>query len=168
MATTYEKIQSTTLGSAASTISFNSISSAYTDLRLVMVGKFTISGDFAAIRFNGDTGSNYSDTEIQGSGSSASSTRHTGQTNMYISDLNGIYSTSIPQFIAIDIFSYTGSTYKTALIEYSMDLNGSGYVGREVGLWRSTSAITSITALMPSGGQFATGYQATLYGILKA
>ena len=38
MALTYEPIASTTLGSSASSISFNSISTAYTDLRLIVSG----------------------------------------------------------------------------------------------------------------------------------
>jgi hypothetical protein len=37
MATTYEKIATTTLGTAAATFTFSSIPATYTDLRLVVV-----------------------------------------------------------------------------------------------------------------------------------
>jgi hypothetical protein len=43
MPATYEPIATTTLGGAAATITFSSISSAYTDLRIVLVGTTTAS-----------------------------------------------------------------------------------------------------------------------------
>ena len=36
------------------------------------------------------------------------------------------------------------------------------------GMWRNTAAITSISGTMESGPGFATGFTATLYGILSA
>jgi hypothetical protein len=168
MPSTYEPIATTTLGSAAATITFSSIPATYTDLRVVGVGTFSTSGDFAGLRFNLDAGSNYSATQLQGNGTAASSTRWTSQDNIYLSDLTGSSSTTIPQLIEIDVFSYAGSTNKTALVSCAGDRNGSGVVIRYVGLWRNTAAITSVRLMMPSGGQFATGYTATLYGIKNA
>ena len=165
MPATYEKIQSTTLGSAAATIAFNSISSAYTDLRLVIVGKYTSGGGNTRIRFNSDTASNYSSTRIGGDGTSAFSDRLTNQTFQRLS-FNGNSST-IPDFLTVDIFSYAGSTFKTSLITSSEDYNGSGSVYRIVGLYRSTTAISSIEISLDSS-TMATGTTATLYGILKA
>ena len=165
MPTTYEKIATTTLSSAATDITFSSISSAYTDLRLVFVGVGSSAGDIPAIRFNSDTATNYSRTYLTGNGTAASSNRTTSSNRIACGDAGD--STTIPSFNTVDIFSYTGSTYKTALIESSEDQNGSGKVTRTVGLWRSTSAITSITVFNPSYNLGA-GYTATLYGILKA
>jgi hypothetical protein len=161
MATTYEKIASTTLGSSAATITFSSISSAFTDLRLVLNATKAGYGQF---QLNSDTATNYSGTWIDGSGSAAASGRFTSQDYLNLSERP--FSTTIPHFITIDFLSYSGSTFKTCLITYSQDQNGSGYVGREVGLWRSTSAINSI--YMFGGTSFLTGTTATLYGILKA
>lgn len=154
-------IATTTLGSAAASITFSGISSAYTDLRLVLVGTLT-TGDSAGIRFNSDTGTNYSRTVLQGDGSAAASSRQTSSNQIYIT--RDDISTTLPQLFEIDIFSYAGSTNKTCLVRSSQDKNGSGVVVAEVGLWRSTSAITSITALVTTS--FATGTTATLYGIL--
>ena len=165
MATTYEKIASTTLGSAAATIDFNSIAGTYTDLRLVIVGKYTSGGGNTRIVFNSDTSSLYSSTRIAGDGSSASSDRLTSQTVQRLSfDGN---SSTIPNFLTVDVFSYAGSTFKTSLIESSEDKNGSGSVLRTVGLYRSTSAISSIQISL-SSSTMAAGTTATLYGILKA
>lgn len=165
MPTTYEPIATQTLGSAAASITFSSISSAYTDLRLAIVGRYTSGGGNTRIRFNGDTASNYSSTRIAGDGTSASSDRLTNQTFQRLS-FNGNSST-IPDFLTVDVFSYAGSTFKTSLITSSEDYNGSGVVIRAVGLYRSTSAISSIEISLDSS-TFATGTTATLYGIKNA
>jgi hypothetical protein len=54
------------------------------------------------------------------------------------------------------------------LLTGGTDNNGSGGVTRSVGLWRSTSAITSISLFIDGTTTFSTGTTATLYGILKA
>jgi hypothetical protein len=166
MATTYEKIQSTTLGSAASSITFSSIAATYTDLRVVLVATGSVS-NYAKINFNSDTATNYSFTTIYGDGTTAYSTRDTSNTLIW---LNGGWlqnSTTIPSLYTIDIFSYAGSTYKTCLTTASNDRNGSGIVSRVVGLYRSTSAITTID-LGVNSGNYAAGTTATLYGIKAA
>lgn len=164
VAATYEPIAATTLGSAASSITFSSIASTWTDLRLVLTAKGT-SSNYPYMRFNSDSGSNYSLTRLQGDGSSAASGRQSNQTELFL--INGSLDTTIPGLITVDIFSYAGSTYKTFLTTGSTDQNGVGYVVRIAGLWRSTSAITSVY-LYTSPDQFAAGTTATLYGIKAA
>ena len=165
MPATYEPIATTTLGGAAATITFSSISSAYTDLRIVLVGTTTASV-VPALRLNSDTASNYSNTSLFGDGSSASSGRNTSSTEMFMTD-NTSTSTTIPIMIDINIFNYAGSTNKTILSANSSDKNGSGVVERVVGLWRNTAAITSVE-LRARSSTWASGTTATLYGILKA
>jgi hypothetical protein len=58
MATTYEKIQSTTLGSATTAINFNSIAASWTDLKIVLVAKTTSGNADVYLRFNSDSGTN--------------------------------------------------------------------------------------------------------------
>ena len=165
MASTYEPIATTTLGSAASSITFSSIPSTYTDLRVVLVGKGAgnSSGNVFEFIVNSDTATNYSRTQLKGDGASASSARTTSQTNISINTdkkLDNMY------MVTLDAFSYAGSTNKTFLLEWSGDYNGEGNVVRSVGLYRSTSAITSIS--FATSGNFVAGDTATLYGILKA
>jgi len=164
MPTTYEPIATTTLGSATNTITFSTIAATYTDLRLTLVFTTSVGGANVFFRFNGDTGTNYSYTSLEGSGSAASSSRNTGA-NRLQTDTNS--STTIPHFETVDVFSYAGSTNKTALMTAQEDDNGSGYVTRAVGLWRNTAAITSMTAFC-NGANFAIGTTATLYGIKNA
>lgn len=167
MPATYEPIATTTLGSAASTITFSSIPATYTDLRLVIVGTSTNNNGYTGITFNSDTATNYSDTAVYGQGTTTISSRRSNQAQMpFWGWLTGISST-IPSMGTMDLFSYAGSTYKTALMSDSNDKNGSGSVLRNVGLWRSTAAVTRID-LINQGSTFMTGTRATLYGILKA
>jgi hypothetical protein len=159
MATTYDKIATTTLGSAG-TITFSSIAASWTDLRIIFVGT-SPAGQQVTLTFNGDTATNYSKTDLTGDGATASSTRGTSQAN-----IRGGYglSSTIPTMQIIDIFSYAGSTNKTVLLTTAMDQNGSGQAQALVGLWRSTAAITSVGL----GGNFNANTTATIYGILKA
>jgi hypothetical protein len=157
-------IATTTLGSAASSITFSSIPSTYTDLRLVLVGAAN-GTENVVLRFNGNTATNYSWTRILGDGSTAQSGRATSQEYMRVSTDN--FGTTVGM-VQLDVFSYAGSTFKTVLSAGSHDNNGSGDVGRLVGLWRSTSAINSVQVAMRYGAveTFTAGTTATLYGIL--
>lgn len=165
MAATYEPIATTTLGSDVASFTMSSIPGTYTDLRVVLNVKGSSAGDITA-RFNSDSGTNYSYTNLYGNGSSAALGSQNSITYLYLTP-NVSVSSTIPDLITVDIFSYAGSTYKTALVTHSGDHNGSGGVERVVDLWRSTSAITSIT-FYGIGINIAAGTTATLYGIKAA
>ena len=158
MTATYEKIATTTLGSATATITFSSISGSYTDLVLVLAGKNDAAGNRAArLQFNSDSGSNYSYTYIQSDGSSSTATRASSQTTMQFGNFTGEQSLSI-----INIQNYSNTTtYKTASTKTSAP---NTVVQAFVGLWRSTSAITRIDLTL-NADNFNTGCVATLYGI---
>lgn len=161
MPATYEPIATTTLGSAASSITFSSIPATYTDLRLILVSA-RVSGGAINYRFNSDSGSNYSKTRVYGFGTSVGSDADVSATEIGTNN----YGTYL-HLHTLDVFSYAGSTFKTCLYEVNGDNNGAGTVSRGVGLWRSTSAITSIDILLTSG-TIASGTTATLYGIKNA
>ena len=163
MPATYEPIATTTLGSAAASITFSSIASTYTDLRIVLVPT-TSGGSGIRLRLNSDTATNYSRTYLQGDGATASSSTSATQSSINAPIAT---STTIPMMISYDLFSYAGSTNKTLLATYNGDLNGSGSVAYQVALWRSTSAITAIELYVPSG-TMSIGTTATLYGIKNA
>jgi hypothetical protein len=168
MATTYDKIASTTLGAAASLITLSSIPATYTDLRLV-VNSFSVdSQTYLGLRINSNSnvGGIYSNTYMRGIGSAAQSSRETSVTEFNFVGYYGA-TTTVPALDIIDIFSYAGSTNKTLLLTNSNDLNGSGQVYAAVCLWQSTAAITSLY-LRAGNWNFAAGTTATLYGILKA
>ena len=159
---TYTPIATQTLGSAAASITFNSIPSTYTDLRLVLTCT-TSAQDEIAIQFNADTATHYSATFLVGTGVTAISSNATTQSNIPIS-FSGTNTTG-PALFTVDAFSYAGGTNKTVVASVANDGNGSGSVELTVGLWRSTAAITSIKVFLVNANNFNTGTIATLFGI---
>jgi len=165
MPTTYEPIATTTLSSAAASITFSSISSSYTDLRLI-ISTPTGTGDYIELRFNGSSATNYSWTALGGDGTTGFSQTSINKTQLRIGTSMG--STTYPTYAIADIMSYRSSVNKSVLSQSGNDKNGSGEVGTYVGMWRSTSAITSVLIKGDGGGNLNSGTIATLYGILKA
>ena len=163
MPATYEPIATYTIPSAAANYTFSSITGTYTDLLVVVVGNSTAAADLF-MQVNGDTGSNYSTTQLSGTGSSALSQRSSNRTNFNV-NFNAYMSTTVAANYVIQIQNYSNATtYKTMLARSS---NANQAVDATVGLWRSTSAITSVT-LIANGSTFATGSTFTLYGIKAA
>ena len=158
---TYEPIATTTLGSATANVTFSSLGS-YTDLVLVFYGRCTNSGGGNAfLQFNGDTATNYSATGMYGDGTTASSFR--GSNN---ASTGGCIVDSVNYGTVIyNIMNYRNtSTFKTVI---GRGNNTGQYVDTRIGLWRSTSAITSIL-MYSNAGNWLAGSTFTLYGIAAA
>ena len=161
---TYIPISTQTLGSPTASITFSSIPSTYTDLRLVFVGQASASNNLF-VHYNGDTGTNYSRIYIYGSGTAATSGNNINFPAIVPAQISGLGASSIPHFHQLDIFSYAGSTNKTSLSQGAEDENGTGYTIASVEMWRNTAAITSITLYLPNAGNIVAGSVATLWGI---
>lgn len=170
MAYTYEAIATNTLSSPAASFNFTSIPSTYTDLILVIRYAGANNDQNSLLRFNGDSGSNYSRTFILGGSAGSGSGRGSNQTfiQMVTNYGAGTSLNSGNQHI-IQIMNYANTTtYKTMLDRTNaQNDSGSGEVMGLVGLWRSTSAVNQITYSQGSGN-LITGSTATLYGIKAA
>lgn len=167
MPATFEPIATTTLGSNAATITFSSIPSTYTDLRLVLSCPGLSAADFPYFQFVTDTGANYSITRLRGNGTAASASQQVSTTS--IQAMNASITGSVSFFLTLDVNNYSSSSiFKTALISYNASEYSSGNIGRCIGLWRSTNTITRIDIKTNNGNSYTTNTIATLYGILKA
>jgi hypothetical protein len=153
---TYDKIAAHTIPTATSSYTFTSIPSTYTDLVLIFNGTSSISTT-GTLQFNSDTATNYSNTYVFGNGTSVASGRSDNQTATYQFYPSTTISTAI-----INIMNYSNTTTNKTVI--TRVANTSSYALANVGLWRSTSAITSI-AVLTTGGTFSVGSTFTLYGI---
>jgi hypothetical protein len=159
---TYTPIATTTLGSAAASYTFSSIPSTYTDLILITSGNIATASDRGLqFQVNGDTSGNYSLTYLDGNGSAASSGRGSNE-------LNGSVGLSSSASIVANVAHFMNysntTTYKTVL---SRGNNAGARVRAAVNLWRSTSAINSIT-IFDTAYNLSAGFTATLYGIASA
>lgn len=157
---TYEPIATTTLSSAQSSVTFSSIPGTYTDLVLVGALDMTAALDFW-FRVNSDTGTNYSMTRLTGNGTTAASFRVSNESKIYIN----FSTTSGEQNFIMHFMNYSNTTtYKTILKRFN---NAASDLVARVGLWRSTSAITTILVQTDSS-TFKAGSTFTLYGIAAA
>lgn len=167
---TYTMIATQTVtGSSAGTVVFSSIPSTYTDLVMVCHarGVAAVGMEGSAIRFNGDTAANYSQTELKGDGASAASSRNTGDT--YIRNIDAYVGSTAASgifgFYELHVMNYANTTtYKTTLGRSSSLYSGAGVAHLAAGLWRSTAAINSITHV-GYNGNIDVGSTFTLYGI---
>lgn len=159
---TYEPITVVTAsGSSSSQLVMSSIPSTYTNLVLVINSGQATADGFYSVRFNGDTGSNYSNTQIVGNGSTVTTNRNTSQTQGYIhSTAEG----SLADTVIVNIPNYQNTNVFKSILSRG---NSVSYrVVTSISLWRSTAAITSITVL--GGSNILSGSTFTLYGIAAA
>ena len=155
---TYEPIATTTLGSTATSYTFTSIPSTYTDLVLVIAGT-TNSADNVWLRFNSDTGTNYSYNAIYGTGSAAAAVRGTNDNKAFNGNIGTAQSNTISH-----IMNYSNSTTNKTVISRSNKPDQ--FVLAYVTLWRNTAAITSVE--VGTNATFQIGCTFTLYGIAAA
>jgi hypothetical protein len=159
MAATYTPIASVTIGTATPSVTFSSIPQTYTDLIIIGQGAGSCPEPF--IRFNGDTSTLYSNTRLYGNGTTASSDRSSGDTSYYLT----VGSFTDGNFVfQLNNYSNT-TTFKTGL---SRANRPDSHVALVAGLYRSTSAITSIVLTGASAANFTVGSTFNLYGILGA
>jgi hypothetical protein len=159
---TYTPLYTNTLTSTASSVSIT-IPSGYTDLVLVANGYITTSAQGIRIQFNGDTNSNYSNTVLAGTGSIAESARDANATSARLTyDAGWGTTTSDYAQINVSIMNYANTTTNKTFLSRASRANSG--VDAIVGLWRGTSAITSIV-VFPAANSFAIGSTFSLYGI---
>lgn len=169
MALTYEPIAFTTLTSAATNFTFFNIPATFTDLRVVIRAKTSHTAHSALVlQINSDSGTNYSNTRLYGNGSTVTSDRFSSQTALDV----GFMPPSTSDFgtILFDVMSYSNTNvFKTVLGAWETQGGAASnqYVLRQVGLYRSTSAITSMKFTFNSGSIVAAS-TLSLYGIKAA
>ena len=156
---TYTPLATVTLASSAASVTFSSIPATYRDLILVYNGTVNI-GATSAIRFNGDSGSNYNEVQMYGVGSgSGTSSSSSNQTSLNV----GYPGTGLTQ-ISLAILDYSATDkHKTTL---SRSDNAAVVTSAHAGRWASTSALTSISFSTTGVITYAAGSTFSLYGVI--
>ena len=164
MPTTYTPIATQTLTSSAANVTFSSVPSTYTDLIVVVNGTITGNTDSPTLRFNSDSGTNYSSFTLQGNGGAVGSYPYSNNSRIIIDNVWGWFNGSNNSTI-YNIFNYTNtSTYKSVI---GRNINPTNSVAACAGLWMNTAAITSVI-INGYGSSLAAGSTITLYGIKAA
>jgi hypothetical protein len=118
------------------------------------------------LRFNSDSGTNYSSTFLEGTGSLARTYALTGRTVVDTGYYVGL-STSNPGQINFSIMNYSNATtYKTVLSRFQQAAGAAPGTAATVSLWRNTAAITSVEVRCDVN--LGIGTTLTLYGIAAA
>lgn len=154
---TYDLIEEKVLGSATASVTFSSIPGTYKDLVLEYVGSTSSNVGETTIRFNSDSGSNYSRTRLYGDGSSTGSGRTTNDTAGIVP-----WSSTAQCMQILNIQSYANTNVNKTTI-YTSKVSSIG-VDTGVFLWRSTAAITAIQMYV-TGVNFNTGCTFRLWGV---
>jgi len=158
-----------TLGGAAASFDITSVPTWGSHLMIELYGR----GDTAAttvqatMRFNNDSGANYSVQAVSGVATTTTSAEANSVTSLGLGSIaaasatanyTGAVSIVVPQFRGTTFFKsvHIHNVFATALT------TGGIQVQIRSGVWASTSAITRVT-LIPSAGNFAAGTRCTAY-----
>lgn len=172
---TYELLETTILSSNTSSVTFSNLNSTYSStyqhLQLRITSRdsrSTTGGNNVRVTFNGDTAANYAAHRLRGDGNQVTSSASTSQTsmNLYAStaanDGANIFGVAIMDIL--DPFETTKNTTVKVLQGYALT-DVTSAVELRSGLWNNTGAITSITFVPETTGQFVSGSRFSLYGI---
>jgi hypothetical protein len=153
---TYEPIATQSSNGSASTITFSSIPSTFTDLVLVIRGSGSGGSVDTTLRFNSDSGTNYSRHYMYGDGNSVQRAVNVNMSQIG-SGVNVVH----------HFMNYSNTNvFKTIIGNY---WESSNLALTQAILWRSTSAIDTIAiSIVGSGQTFTSGSTFTLYGIKAA
>lgn len=166
-----EPIATTLVGAGGvATVTFSDIPQVYKHLQVRIFSRSTTStyqqsGGY--VRFNGDTGNNYTRHGLYGDGATAGATTAATSTsyidtNQEASNLN---STNTFGVAVVDILDYSNVyKFKTVRSLTGSDINGAGTMLLRSGLWMNTAAITSMV-FTESNSNFAQYSRFSLFGL---
>jgi hypothetical protein len=159
MTAKFTVLGNTTLATASASVTFSSIPSGYKDL-VVIVDALGSGGDAAIfLRFNSDTGSNYSYVTMSGNGSTSNSTNGTLS---FV--LSGIAATTTQRAIANhQISDYSTTNKHKTLLTRGNNANGLGTYA-VASRWANTAAINAIEVYTGSNS-YAIGSTFRLLGV---
>jgi hypothetical protein len=156
-------LANTTLGSAAASVTFSSISGLYRDLILVVTGKTSVGYDVVQVRLNADSGANYQTVYMINNGATPYSGTATSQTKMQFGILGGTSTTVAMQWTTHFLDYSATDKHKTAIARLNTPTDSS-MVDLSTNRWASTSAITSVQVIAGSG-TWSAGATFALYGV---
>ena len=164
----YDALATVTVPSGgASSITFSAIpQTGYKHLEIRVTANSS-TGDSLLMRFNGDSGSNYSRHGLYGNGTSALAFSGTSTTAIGIGQAQGFPSASnVFGGAIISVLDYTNASKgKTARILEGWDANGSGAIELNSGAWNATPTAINTIVITPQSGTINQYSTFSLYGV---
>jgi hypothetical protein len=164
----FEQIATTILSSNTSSISFSitGLGSTYKHLQLRYVERDSTNDIYGQIvvRFNGDTGSNYSGHTLRGNGSSVTSSGAANGTIITTGTGNTAPSGAFTGGIIDILDAFSTAKLKTVRILTGRVTPGDNEILFQSAAWQNTAALTSIS-VAGNGTNMLTGSRFSLYGI---
>jgi hypothetical protein len=160
----YESIQTVTLSSSQSDITFTSIAADWKHLQIRGRGFASSNGLTFRLRFNSDSTASYATHYLVGDGATVSAGAITSTTSIIAG--TAPESTTIAGALVCDILDYANTNKnKTTRSIAGADMNGvGGYATLYSGVWLKTNAITSVTLTLLANS-FTSGTTFALYGV---
>jgi hypothetical protein len=161
-------IETKTLVSAASSITFTSIPQTFTDLvlKVSLRSERASSEDSANLIFNSNS-SNYSSRWLRRDDTNGVGTGTLSNTLALLYQNTANLTSNTFSSAEVYIPNYTASQNKSYSVDTMQAHDGAAWGAILAGLWSNTSAITSITISVNVGPNFVAGSTVSLYGITK-
>jgi hypothetical protein len=152
-----------TANSSASSVTISSNLRIFTNIKTSR-SAFT---DPMFLRFNGDSGSNYSYTGTEGEGpSTMAGFNAQSQTSAFWGRGAGASNASLAGMGVIDIYNYANTNIKKSFISFSgIDYSSGGNIVNSIGTWENTAAISSITFFANPGPNITSNSTFQVYGM---
>lgn len=154
---TFTPLATTTTVGTVSTIDIANIPALYNYMQLKISGPLATSKTFS-IRFNGDTGSNYSWGRM-------GATTSTTFSSTAATSLIEIGSVGTDGQIIADLLGVGSVAYQFPTVNAKNSWMQNNQVMQYGGYWRSEAVVNQIT-IIPSGGSVGAGLTVSLYGIV--
>ena len=161
----FELISTQVLGSAQAQIDFSvsAFSAQYKHLQIRM-SAVTVADKLVQLRFNNDSGGNYSYHGLEGNGSSVDSFNNYAVTASWLgySPAGSTY----PSHAIVDILDpYSTAKNTTIKTLWGSNQTSGNRITLMSGGWFNTAAVTTISIFQNSSAQFATGSRFSIYGL---
>lgn len=162
----YDLLETTTLTSSASSVSFTGLN-AYSDYKHLQIRAVVQNATDVPfyLQINGDTGSNYAWHRLRATGSSVSSLNGSNQPRIDFGPATVTsFNSSAYNATIIDLLDYSSSSKNSTVRFMNGYISSSGekQLNFGSGLWNNTSAVTS---LLFYGNTFVSGTRFSLYGV---
>lgn len=167
-------IAETALVASAASVTFSNIPQGFRHLMIMASGRSdaVTEADTLALRFNGDTGSNYDSQLVYGNSVTAAGVASRAASSILAGNLEGA-SSRAANFSPAIIFVFD---YARAIVEKrtlsmtsvfgNLSADADMFASFRAGGWRNTNVITSVLLLPNTGPNFVSGSRFQLYGML--